>query len=1287
MNSPYIDLPTLDQVIEYFPRTVTPDTLLIDVIDVMNQVIGVNSSLLKTRLPHPHESSCILIVEGTRLAGIFTLKDLVKVTASGRDLSRVRIAEVMTQPVISLTPTEEQNALTALLFMRHHRIRHLPIVDAQGELVGLITQDRICDVIEPAHWLKFRTVAEVMVTKVIYALPSASLLELAQIMSDRGISCVVIVAEQTQRNKNNILLPVGIVTEQDMVNFQLQGLDIAQTPAQAVISQPVCSVSPTAPLWTVQQLMQEQRVRQVVVTGDQGELQGLVTPTNLLHIFNPSDILGVMQALQKQVQGQTAELRIANQKLQQEVIKRQQVEASLQQAQADLELRVAQRTAELVCANTRLQKEMEERRRLQTALNLNQFCLDRAIDAIAYIDPNGQYIYVNDQICRVLQYSRAELLSMSVCDVHLDMCTPALWADFWTRLKQQGSVVFESLVRSRDGEVITLEINANYLNLSGQELAWGFARDVRERKQAETTLQKMATDLEILYGHIPCGYHSLDAEGRVIDINDTELAMLGYSRDEVIGRKVTDFVSPEYILFFEENFPKFKQTGLIQDCEYHLVRKDGSILPVSLSSTAIKDEAGNYLMSRTIVVDISERQAALRERQQAEANLQKSEQRLQLAIWAGNIGIWDWDLKTNQVIWSDDLFSLFGLTPDSFEVNYENFLNRIVHPEDRELLHESVLRSIDQQVHHDLEFRFIYPDGRVGWSVCKAKVLYDHTTGQPLQMIGVNMDITERKQTEVALRESEQRLQAIIDNCPSIIYLKDLQGRHILVNSEFERIFKLTQEEVDHKKNFEIFTAEVAQALSNNDQQVLQSQKPMEFEEEIPLEDGLHTYLTVKFPLCDSLRQPYAICGISTDITERQQAEQKIREQAALIDIATDAILVRDLENRILFWSQGAENLYGWKVAESVGRIAHELFQRESSSQLQAGFNTTISTGYWSGELEQITKTGQEIIVTSRWTLVRDEAGQPQSILIVNTDITEKKQLEQQFYRAQRLESIGTLASGIAHDLNNVFAPIVMIAQLLSSRYKNADARTQELFKTLETSSKRGSDLVKQILTFARGTEDQRILLQPGHLLQELVKVIKQTFPKTIEIQTTIPSNTLWMVKADPTQLDQVFMNLAVNARDAMPNGGQLTITAENYTIDETYARMHLEARAGGYILVKIADTGTGIPPESLERIFDPFFTTKEVGKGTGLGLSTVLGIVKNHGGFVEVLSQVGKGTEFQVFLPITAGIATEIKMEAELPRGNGELILVVDDEAVIQQTTKETLEAEGVTERRKRRK
>lgn len=247
----------------------------------------------------------------------------------------------------------------------------------------------------------------------------------------------------------------------------------------------------------------------------------------------------------------------------------------------------------------------------------------------------------------------------------------------------------------------------------------------------------------------------------------------------------------------------------------------------------------------------------------------------------------------------------------------------------------------------------------------------------------------------------------------------------------------------------------------------------------------------------------------------------------------------------------------------------------------------------------------------------------------------EKKELETQFYRAQRLESLGTLASGIAHDLNNVFTPLLSIAQMLQLNPANLEQPWQEMLQLLEESTKRGADMVQHILTFARGTDGERIAVQVIPLLQEVVQVVQQTFPKSIAICKNIPAQVVDVISADPTQLHQVLINLCINARDAMPDGGLLTLSVENCAIDEIFTQSNLDARVGRYLLVTIADTGIGIPAHLIDRIFEPFFTTKAYGEGTGLGLSTVLGIVKTHGGFVQVSSEMGNGSQFKVYLPL----------------------------------------------------
>ncbi|HEX3035524.1 MAG TPA: response regulator [Thermodesulfobacteriota bacterium] len=407
---------------------------------------------------------------------------------------------------------------------------------------------------------------------------------------------------------------------------------------------------------------------------------------------------------------------------------------------------------------------------------------------------------------------------------------------------------------------------------------------------------------------------------------------------------------------------------------------------------------------------------------------------------------------------------------------------------------------------------------------------------------------------------------------------------------------------------------------------------------------------------------------------EHKRAEEQIAEQAALLDVATDAILVRDMENNILFWNKGAERLYGWKAEETTGRKVTNLLLKEALPEFEEAMKVVKDKGKWRGELHQTTKDGRKIIVESRWTLVRNDEGEPKSILDVNTNITEKKRFEAQFLRSQRMESIGILAGGIAHDLNNMLAPVMMAMGIL--RHKLTDESSKHILDTLEKSVQQGADLVKQVLSFARGLESERTILQVRHLISDISKILQQTFPKSVEVLTEIPRD-LSLISADPTQLHQVLMNICVNAHDAMPDGGRLTISAENIFVDESYARTNVDAKVGSYIVITLTDTGAGIPREIIDRIFEPFFTTKEPGKGTGLGLSTSYGIVKNHGGFIHVYSEVDKGTQFKVYLPAIETSKTQKAEERKLklPTGHGELVLIVDDEASIREIARVTLE------------
>jgi two-component system, cell cycle sensor histidine kinase and response regulator CckA len=382
-----------------------------------------------------------------------------------------------------------------------------------------------------------------------------------------------------------------------------------------------------------------------------------------------------------------------------------------------------------------------------------------------------------------------------------------------------------------------------------------------------------------------------------------------------------------------------------------------------------------------------------------------------------------------------------------------------------------------------------------------------------------------------------------------------------------------------------------------------------------------------------------------------RRAEEKIREQASLLDKSREAICVADADGYVTYWNASAERLYGWSAQEAVGRNLRDLLYTEDHARFETAYIFALASGEWRGELHPQSRGGAAIFVESRWSLVTDHAGAARTILIIDADVTEKRRIENQLLQSQRLETLGLLVGGIAHDLNNMLAPMLTSVDLLCDSL--TCPKDRDLLDLLDMSVRHGTELVRQLLAFARGQGEQRVELASDALIGSVQKLLFHAMPSNIEIRVSLEDE-LWAVHADATQLRQVLLNLCLNARDAMPEGG-LTTTSIQGTV-----------KFGPHVCISVTDTGTGIPPEIIGKIFDPFFTTKQIGKGTGLGLANVVAIVKSHRGFLGLESKPGIGTTFHIYLPALVD-ETADRSVVLTPRpavqGRGENILLIDDD------------------------
>jgi PAS domain S-box-containing protein len=801
----------------------------------------------------------------------------------------------------------------------------------------------------------------------------------------------------------------------------------------------------------------------------------------------------------------------------------------------------------------------------------------------------------------------------------------------------------------------------------------------------------------------PVGMVTLASDFRFTRANAAFCNMLGYTERELTALTLKDVTHPEHVA------PDLKMVQKVIDgnlpvyrTQKRYVRKDGGGIWGAVTATSVRDLEGRFLCIVAMIEDITDRKRA-EERVAVFSELGRSlnatstrEEAAKVIMDAAD-ALFGWDACSVVLYETErdeavDVLMMDTIGGKRVDVSLPNSDTKLTEFS-RKVVTEGaqlVLRGSPQTVaprlqpfgdnsrpsaslmfvpvHHGakvvgiMSIQSYTPSAYDQAELNTFQALADHCSGA-LERIRV-----EREQT---------MLSDVIRASLNEIYLFDAatlrfrfanDGALANLGYPLEQMRRLTLMEVKPEFNPEVF-AQLVEPLRRGEKamQVFQSVQRRA--------DGSRYPVEVHLQFFDHGGDPVFLAVVQ-DITERKRADERLRRQAALLDAATDAIYVRALDHTVTYWNEGAERLYGWTCGEALGRKINELGSTDHAA-FAAAHSALLEQGSWSGELKKADKTGEERVFFCRWTLLRDEQGRPMEVLAINTDITEQKQMEANFLRAQRQESIGALAGGIAHDLNNILAPVLMTAALL--RETVSDPESRAMVDIVESCAQRGAGIIKQLLTFALGEPGARVPLPARHLLGEMDKIICETFPRNIQPSVSAPKD-LWPVMGDATQIYQALMNLCVNARDAMPEGGRLTLTAENRTLDEAFAAGTPDAKPGAYVCVGVTDTGAGISPRNLDRIFDPFFTTKEIGQGTGLGLPTVLGIVRGHGGFVRVNSRVGQGTTFELYLPASpaAQVAPSTQRACSPPRGAGEFVLVVDDEAAVRSIVQRTLRQQG---------
>ncbi len=896
---------------------------------------------------------------------------------------------------------------------------------------------------------------------------------------------------------------------------------------------------------------------------------------------------------------------------------------------------------------------------LRRSEQLLRAVFDGTMDAMLLADDRGVYLDANQAACALFQVPRGELIGRSISE----FAGPEYDAEAAYRVFQRDGQMRGVFPLLRpDGTVRTLDYSARANVVPGLHLS--VLRDVTDQLAAVDGLRRSEALFRAVIEKSAEAISLTGADGKTRYLTPSAWRMLGWTREELGDRPRREQVVPEDRERIRRELERMVRTGVREmSIEFRVHRRDGSVGWVESTATNLLDDpdvaaiVGNYR-------DISERK-------QAEEALRASYEQLEAAQALAHVGSWTSGLEPDDPIhWTRECCRIFGV-PDGTVITVASLFAR-VHPDDRAGLRGAERGAIDGGASIDFEHRVERPDGRPCWVHARAWVERP-AGGGPGRMVGTVQDITERRLAADSLRASEARYRRIVETTSDGIWIYSPEGITTFMNRRMTEMLHCT---VDDAVGEPVFLFMAASERARAEERMARRRQGIGDRLDFVYRclDGAELVALVQArPMLDADGRVEAVLAVVTDVSAERRADEARAHLAALVESSEDAIFGTSLDGLITSWNRGAEKLYRYSREEAVGQSVFRLVPPSTLSEWRSGFARLVEgASIPPFETEHLRKDGSVVAVAVSVSPILNAAGKVVGFSNSARDLTSRKEIEatlrrteDQFRQAQKMEAVGRLAGGVAHDFNNLLSVILSYADLVLAELKPGDPMRRDLGE-IQSAADRATELTRQLLAFSRQQVLQPRVLDLNHVLAGMQRMLARLLGEDVEL-TVRAGRDLGRVLADPGQMEQVVMNLAVNARDAMPGGGQLTIETANVELDAAYAGAHLGVEVGQYVLMAITDTGTGMDGATQARIFEPFFTTKQTGKGTGLGLATAFGIVQQSGGQIGVYSELGRGTTFKIYLPRTDREADAVI--ASGPRavvGGSETILLVEDEAQV---------------------